>query len=41
MKFKHKPYALKPSFIFTDSYWSSFSNCDWFWSDDLEWGLLA
>lgn len=41
MEFIYKPYAPKPSFIFTDSYWSSFSDCGWFWSDDLCWGLFA
>ena len=37
----YKPYSPKPSYIFTNSYWLSLSSCDWFWSDDLEWGLLA
>ena len=35
MIFKHKPYALKPSYILTDSYWLTLSSCDWFWSDDF------
>ncbi len=35
MIFKHKPYAPKTSFVFTDSYWISFSSCEWFWSDEF------
>ena len=41
MGFFHRPYVLKPSYVFTKSYWSSYSGCDWFWSDDLEWGYFA
>lgn len=34
MKLIHKPYALKPSYVLTNSYWQSYTACDWFWSDD-------
>lgn len=34
MKLVHRPYAPKPSYVLTKSYWISYRWCDWFWSDN-------
>ena len=35
MKFNFRALVPKVSFVFTDSYWNSYTSCDdWFWNDE-------